>query len=156
MRIQQKAAHLTPLAVAFAALILTGCATFSKDGGLDSVSALTMERTGQTVQRERSADDAKVTQSAVDQILEKPLSPYAAVQVALVNNKGLQPASAELGVAEASLVQAGRLKNPGYAFGRLRGGGDSEIDRSIMFDFIGLLTMARTSQSQAFRRKRNL
>ena len=141
MRIQSKAAHLKPLAVAIAALILTGCATFSKDGGLDSVSTLTKERTGQTVQREKSLDDAKATQSAVDQLLTKPLTPDSAVQVALANNKGLQAAFAELGVAEASLVQAGRLRNPGYSFGRLRGGNDYEIDRSIMFDFVSLLTM---------------
>jgi outer membrane protein TolC len=141
MRIQPKAAHLKPLAIALAALILTGCATFSKDGGIDSVSTLTKERTGQTVQREKSADDAKATQTAVNQILAKPLTPDSAVQLALANNKGLQAAFAELGVAEASLVQAGRLRNPGYSFGRLRGGGDTEIDRSIMFDFVGLLTM---------------
>ncbi len=141
MRIQPKAAHLKPLAIALSALILTGCATFSKDGGIDSVSTLTKERTGQTVQREKSADDAKATQTAVNQLLAKPLTPDSAVQVALANNKGLQAAFAELGVAEASLVQAGRLRNPGYSFGRLRGGGDTEIDRSIMFDFVGLLTM---------------
>jgi len=141
MRIQPKAAHLKPLAIALAALILTGCATFSKDDGIDSVSTLTKERTGQTVQREKSADDAKATQTAVNQILAKPLTPGSAVQLALANNKGLQAAFAELGVAEASLVQAGRLRNPGYSFGRLRGGGDTEIDRSIMFDFVGLLTM---------------
>ena len=141
MRIQPKVAHLKPLAVALAALILTGCATFSKDGGLDSVSTLTKERTGQTVQREKSADDANATQSAIDQLLAKPLTSDSAVQVALANNKGLQAAFADLGVAEANLVQAGRLRNPGYSFGRLRGGGDSEIDRSIMFDFVGLLTM---------------
>lgn len=141
MRIQSKAAHLKPLAVALSALILTGCATFSKDGGLDSVSTLTKERTGQTVQREKSTADVKATQSTVDQLLAKPLTPDSAVQVALANNKGLQAAFAELGVAEANLVQAGRLRNPGYSFGRLRGGNDYEIDRSIMFDFVGLLTM---------------
>lgn len=151
MRIQPKAASLKPLAVALAALILTGCATFSKDGGLDSVSTLTKERTGQTVQREKSADDAKAPQSAVDQILVNPLTPDSAVQVALANNKGLQAAFAELGVAEASLVQAGRLRNPGYSFGRLRGGDDVEIDRSIMFDFVGLLTMPLRSNIEGRR-----
>jgi outer membrane protein TolC len=141
MGTQPKAAHLKPLAVALAAMMLSGCATFSKDGGVDTVSALTRERTGQTVQREKSADDAEATRSAVNQLLAKALTPDAAVQIALANNKGLQAAFAELGVAEASLVQAGRLRNPGYSFGRLRGGDNVEIDRSIMFDFVGLLTM---------------
>jgi outer membrane protein TolC len=151
MRIQPEAAHRRPLAIALGTLILTGCATFSEDGGLDSVSSLTRERTGQTVQREKSPDDARATQSAVDQLLAKPLTPDTAVQIALANNKGLQAAFAELGIAEASLVQAGRLRNPGYSFGRLRGGGDVEIDRSIMFDFVGLLTMPLRSKLEGRR-----
>lgn len=151
MRIEPKAAHLKPLAVALSALILTGCATFSKDSGLDSVSTWTKERTGQTVQREKSGEDSKATQSTVEQILAKPLTPDSAVQVALANNKGLQAAFADLGVAEASLVQAGRLRNPGYSFGRLRGGDDVEIDRSIMFDFVGLLTMPLRSNIEGRR-----
>lgn len=36
MNIQQKAARLKPLAIALSALILTGCASFSKDGGFDN------------------------------------------------------------------------------------------------------------------------
>jgi outer membrane protein TolC len=136
---------LKPLAMALSALVLTGCATFSKDGGSDSVSTLTRERTGQAVRREKTADDVAAVQQTVKQLLEKPLTPDAAVRIALANNKGLQASLAELGIAEANLVQAGRLRNPGFSFSRLRGGDDIEIDRSILFDFIGLLTMpART------------
>jgi outer membrane protein TolC len=141
MRIQPKAARLKPLAIALSALILTGCATFSKDGGLDTVSSLTKERTGQTVQRDKTADDAAATEGRVNQLLAQPLTPDSAVQLALANNKGLQVAFAELGVAEANRVQAGRLANPGFSFGRQRGGDDVEIERSIMFNFVGLLTM---------------
>ncbi|SMP52126.1 TolC family protein [Noviherbaspirillum suwonense] len=141
MDTQQKAAQLKPLAIALSALILTGCATFSKDGGLDTVSSLTKERTGQTVQRDKTEDDAAATQARVNQLLAQPLTPDSAIQIALANNKGLQAAFAELGVAEANRVQAGRLSNPGFSFGRQRGGEDVEIERSIMFNFVGLLTM---------------
>jgi outer membrane protein TolC len=151
MRIQQKAAPLKPLAIALSVLILTGCATFSKDGGLDSVSVMTKERTGQAVQRDKSLDDASATQSAVKQLLAQPLTPDSAVQLALANNKGLQASFAELGIAEANLVQAGRLRNPGFSFGRLRGGDDVEIDRSIMFDFVGLLTLPVRSNIESRR-----
>ncbi|MBK4734651.1 TolC family protein [Noviherbaspirillum sp. DKR-6] len=106
---------------------------------------MTKARTGQTVQREKSADDVAEVQQTVNQLLQKPLTPDSAVQIALANNKGLQASFAELGIAEANLVQAGRLRNPGFSFSRLRGGDDIEIDRSVMFDFIGLLTLpART------------
>jgi outer membrane protein TolC len=141
MRIEQKMVPAKPLAIALSAFILTGCATFSKDGGLDSVSAMTKARTGQTVQREKTPEDTAAVEQSVKQLLEKPLTPDSAVQIALANNKGLQASFAELGIAEANLVQAGRLRNPGFSFGHLRGGDEIEIDRSVMFDFIGLLTL---------------
>ncbi|GAA4015946.1 TolC family protein [Actimicrobium antarcticum] len=132
---------LKPLSLAVMTLVLSGCATFSQDGGLDSVASLTKERTGQTVQREKSADDIAATQATVSELLAKPLTADSAVQLALRNNKGLQASLADLGVAEADLVQSGRLRNPGFSFGRQRSGDDVEIDRSIMFDLAGLLTM---------------
>ena len=141
MPIEQKATRSKPLAIVLSALVLTGCATFSRDGGLDAVSAITTERTGHPVQREKSADDAAATQATIRQLLADPLTPDSAVRIALANNKGLQAAFAELGIAEARLVQAGRMRNPGYSFGRLRGGDEVEIDRSIMFDLVGLLTL---------------
>ena len=145
MRIEQKAAAMKPLATAIAALVLTGCATLSNDGGMDAVSAAVQERTGQQAQRQKSGGDDAAMQRAVEEILARPLTPDSAVRLALSNNKGLQASFAGLGVAEADLVQAGRLRNPGFSFGRLRGGGNVEIDRSIMFDFVGLLTLpART------------
>lgn len=121
-------------------IFLGGCATFSADGGFDTVSALIRERTGQTVQRP-SKDSDSTTQVTVKQLLASPLTPDSAVQVALLNNRGLQASFSELGVAEADLVQAGRMRNPSFSFGRLRGGEDVEIDRSVMFDLAGLLTI---------------
>ena len=59
----------------------------------------------------------------------------------MLNNPRLRVALADLGIAEADLVQASRLRNPGFSFGRLSGNGEVEIDRAIMFDLSGLLTM---------------
>lgn len=131
------------LPLAIAAVLLTGCASFSEDGGLNTVSALTQERTGQAVrwQTSPSATQTAEMQSALQTLLAQPLTPDAVVQIALLNNKGLQAALAELGVAEADLVQAGRLRNPGFSFSRQRAGEDVEIERSILFDLGGLLTM---------------
>lgn len=117
-------------------LILTGCAGFSPDGGLERVSSLTRERTGSGVQR-----DSEEGQSRVNALLATDLTSDSAVQIALLNNKRLQAALADLGVAEADLVQAGRLRNPRLSVGRLSGDGVTEIDRAVMFDLAGLLTM---------------
>ena len=141
MPIHLNAGSARPLAIALSALLLAGCASFSRDGGLDSVSALTRERTGLSVQRDQSAEGSAASEAALGQLLAQPLTPDTAVQIALANNKGLQAAFAGLGIAEANLVQAGRLRNPGFSFGRLRGGGELDIDRSILFDFVGLLTL---------------
>lgn len=128
-------------AVALSALLLGGCATFSKDGGMDAVSSLTKERTGHAVQNNLAPDRQAAAQESVRQLLAKPLTSDTAVEIALLNNQGLQASLASLGVAEADLVQAGRLRNPGFSFSRLQGGGDVEIDRSVMFDLAGLLTL---------------
>lgn len=121
-------------------LALSGCASFSEDGGMSAVSQMTKERTGQSLPQTNDSDSA-ANQQAVRELLAKPLSANDAVRIALLNNRGLQASLAELGIAEADLVQAGRLRNPGVSFGRLSGGGETEIDRGILFDLAGLLTM---------------
>jgi outer membrane protein TolC len=141
MVFQQYLPRLRPVAMGVIALVLTGCATFSKDGGLDAVSTMTKGRTGQSVQFSRPGSNTASVDNSVNQLLSKPLTPDTAVQIALLNNKGLQASLAELGIAEADLVQAGRMRNPSFAFGRMSGGHDVEIERSVMFDIIGLLTI---------------
>lgn len=138
MNKNNKALRLAVLVLSTTAL--AGCATFSADGGFDAVNSLTRERTGQDVRFDKTGRTADAD-ATVQALLAQPLTPDAAVQMALVNNRGLQARFAELGIAEADLVQAGRLRNPGVSFGRLRGGDNVEIDRSIMFDLAGLLTL---------------
>lgn len=115
---------------------LAGCAGFSPDGGLDRVSSLTRDRAGFGVQRE-SAEG----KSQVRELLAADLTPDSAVQVALLNNQRLQAAFADLGVAEADLVQAGRLRNPGFSFGRLSNNDVTKTERAVLLDLAGLLTM---------------
>jgi outer membrane protein TolC len=139
-------------ALAASAVVLAGCASFSPDGGIDKVSELTKERTGQPVAFQRSQSDAAGAQAAVRELLMAPLTADSAVQVALLNNRGLQARLGELGIAESELVRAGRLRNPSFSFGRLAGAGIVEIDRAVMFDLLGLLTMpvARQVEQRRF------
>jgi outer membrane protein TolC len=117
---------------------LPGCASLSSDGGYDRVSELSKERIGYAAPKAPGSPQA---QERLRALLGEPLSPDAAVEIALLSNQRLQASLAELGIAEADLVQAGRLRNPGFSFGRLSGNGEVEIDRAIMFDLSGLLTM---------------
>jgi outer membrane protein TolC len=131
---------LRALAIGAVALTLGGCASFSRDGGLDAVSAMTAERTGQDLRLPR-AGDTNAGQAELDALLQRPLSADDAVRIALLGNRGLRASLGQLGVAEADLVQAGRLANPSFSFGRMSGHGETEIERSVMFDLVGLLTM---------------
>ena len=142
MVISRSHRRLWPLAVGAAALaVLNGCASFSADGGLGAVSAITSERTGQAIALAKPGTPNAAAQNLVSQLLSKPLTPDGAVRVALLNNRGLRASLAQLGVAEADLVQAGTLHNPSFSFHRFAGGNTVEVERGILFDIVGLLTM---------------
>ncbi|HWW05920.1 TolC family protein [Collimonas sp.] len=140
------AAILHPLVLAASVLFLGGCASLSPDGGFSSVQSLTKERIGQDIKWVKSDDDAASVAKTIEPLLAKPLSVDDAVKIALLNNKGLQASYSELGIAEANLVQAGRLPNPSFSFGRLRRGDDIEIDRTLMLPVMSLLTMPIASK----------
>ena len=126
---------------AAAAVLLAGCAGFSPDGGFGTVEQLTRERTGQAPGRQFTVQDTETAQLRVGELLKEPLTADRAVELALLNNRGLQASFQNLGIAESDLVRAGRLRNPSFSFGRLSGGGDVEIERAVLFDVLGLLTM---------------
>lgn len=132
---------LRPVAIAVSVLFLGGCASFSADGGFNTVQSLTKERTGQDVKWVKTDEDASDVAKTIEPLLAKPLSVDDAVTIALLNNRGLQANYAELGIAESSLVQAGRIPNPSFTFGRVRRGGDLEVDRKLMIPVMSLLTM---------------
>jgi outer membrane protein TolC len=138
------------MAVAASAVLLAGCAGFSRDGGIDDVARMTQERIGQPAPLKRD-QDAQAVQSEIKTLLSRPIGADAAVRIALLNNQGLQANLAELAISEADLVQAGRLPNPRLGFGRVRGGGETEIDRSLGFDLAALLTLPARSRIEGRR-----
>ena len=139
-------------ATAAALTLLAGCASFSTDGGFDSVSQLTAERTGQTPVLQRTQSQTDTAQARTAELMRQPLTPDSAVELAMLNNRGLQASFQDLGIAESDLVRAGRLANPSFSFSRLSGGGHLEIERAVGFNLLGLLTMplARGVESRRF------
>lgn len=129
------------LGVLASALALAGCAGFSADGGFGPVERMTLERTGQTPRLTRTAEDAQAVRARVSELLAAPLGAASAVELALLNNPGLQASFRDLGIAEADLVQAGRMRNPVFHFMNIRSPEAFEIERALMFDLLGLLTM---------------
>lgn len=133
-------------ALALAALALAGCATPSPDGGHDTVARLTRERTGFAPTDQRTPAQADAAKARVAELLARPLGADEAVELALLNHRGLQASLAELGIAEADRVRAGRLANPSFKVGAMRGGGGTEVERALGIDLLGLLTLPLASQ----------
>ena len=135
-----------PAALAAAAVLLSGCATFSNDGGFGAVAQATKIRSGAETRLLRNDEDRRALDQQLKTLLAEPLGADAAVQVALLNNRSLQARYWDLGIAEAELVQAGRLANPGFSFKRTHGGGDVAIERTLSINFIQLVTLPLASR----------
>ena len=131
--------RITPLLAV--AAVLSGCASFSPDGGFGAVEQVSKERLGKDVRWARSEAEQAGIDQRVAELLARPLSADDAVQLALLNNPGLQAAFFELGIGEADLVRAGRLPNPGFSFARLRRGDEVELERGVHVDLARLLAM---------------
>ena len=142
----------TRMAIAALALFaLSGCATLSNDGGFGPVQQAAKDRLGKEVKWARSDADRDAIDKRVAKLLEQPLSVEDAVQIAVLNNKGLQASFSELGISEADRVQAGRPPNPGFSFGRLTQGSSVEIDRGIQFNLARLLMLPMVNQIESRR-----
>jgi outer membrane protein TolC len=137
--------------IVLAVLFLAGCATLSPDAGFSEVEQAVAQRTGAQTQWVRSDDAANSIQARLKEILAKSIGPKEAVQIALLNNPGLQASYADVGVAEADLVQASRWRGPTLSFARLRRGGETEIERSVFFDVLGLITIPLSVRGEAAR-----
>ena len=135
--------------------LLGGCASLSGDGGFGAAAAVSEQRTGAPAsvagRLPRNADDARALAAVIATKLEQPLSDDDAVQIALLNNRGLQATYWSLGVAEADLVQAGRLQNPVLDFKRSHGGGEVGIERTLTFNLVGLMTAPMASRIEGRR-----
>jgi outer membrane protein TolC len=134
-----------------ALLLLGGCASLSEDAGFTKVEQAVKERAGADTKWTRSDAEADTVRGRVKELLAKPLGPTEAVQIALLNNAGLQASYAEVGIAEADLVQASRWRGPTFSFGRLRRGDETEIERGVFFDVLGLLTIPLSTRASESR-----
>ena len=140
-----------PLCLVFLSLLLAGCATFSTDGGFTDVERVTKDRIGKDVKWARTDGEQNTIITRVNELLSSPLTADSAVQIALLNNRGLQADFAELGIAEAELVSASRLPNPGFSFMRSKRGDEIEVERGLHFNLARLLTLPLAKKMEAQR-----
>ena len=132
-------------------LLLGGCASLSPDGGFLPIEQAAKAHLGKDVRWARSAADQAAMDQRVEALLAQPLSADDAVQLALLNNRGLQASFQELGIGQAELVQAGRLSNPGLSLGRTTRGNEVEIERGLHINLARLLLLPLTGPMEARR-----
>lgn len=134
-----------------AMVVLAGCKSLSDDARFSPVEQAVKERTGADTKWTRTEDEADTVRGRVKELLAKPLGPTEAVQVALLNNPGLQASYADVGIAEADLVQASRWRGPTFSFARLSRGDEVEYERGVFFDVLGLLTIPLSTRASESR-----
>jgi outer membrane protein TolC len=132
----------TSLTLVAAAATLAGCAGFSADGGLGPAQQAAQQRlAGKELVWARSDAERDRIDARVAELLRAPLTADGAVQIALLNHRGLQAEFHQLGINEAELVQASRLPNPGFSFGKFRAGDEREIERGFHFSLARMIAM---------------
>jgi outer membrane protein TolC len=140
------------------ALLAGGCASVSRDRGFGDVSRLATARLGNDARLLRNEDDERALAGLVADKLRAPLQADDAVQIALLNNRALQSTYWNVGIAEADLVQAGRLQNPSFTFQRTHQGAEVDVERSLTLNLVSMLTapLAQRIEGRRFEQTRLL
>jgi outer membrane protein TolC len=128
------------LAIVLSAL-LSGCASFLPDSGMDTVAGITGATLNKDVVAIRTTENAQSASDAVKRLLARPLTADTAVQIALLNHRGLQASFSELALAEMELVQTGLPPNPTFSISRIAGDGANEVERQVVGDILALATL---------------
>ena len=93
-------------------LPLAGCTTLSPEGSFHAVADSVESRIGQHISWDAGQYEDPLVRSTIERLLSRPLTAERAVQLALLNNRELQATYADLGIAQANLVQTELWKNP--------------------------------------------
>ncbi len=142
---QTTVAILRKIFLSMTMLGLSSCATFSDDGGFDAVQKATQQHIKQTPVWAKTNALKAGNAKQINTLLKMPLSQKDAVQLALLNNKQLQAEFYDLQLAEANLVQAGRLPNPSFSMLYARTNGDYTIEQSLTMNIFALFTIDKAT-----------
>jgi len=132
-------------------MTLAACGSFSPDGGMSVTQNVADRALHKDAVAIRTQEDASVANGKVQHLLKRPLTADAAVQIALLNNRGLQAAYNELGIAEAIRVQQSLPPNPSFSISRISGSVETEIDRQIVGNILALATLPARAEIAADR-----
>jgi len=133
------------------AILLAACKTFSPDGGMDVVAAIADRDLRKDVVAVRTDEDAATARSEIVRLLKRSLTAEAAVQIALLNNRGLQAAYSELGISEARMIAASLPPNPRTTITHVASGTLGEFEAAAVADILALATLPLRAEIAADR-----
>lgn len=136
----------SPCIVMLCTLLLSGCATFSPDHGMTLVAAVADQAIKKDVLSIRTEEDQQRANTFVENLLRRTLTVDVAVQIALLNNRGLRAAYNELARAEADFVGDSLPPNPTFSISLISGNGALEIERQVVGDILALATLPFRSE----------
>ena len=130
-------------ALAAAVLALAGCASVNIDQAVSTANQTAAAFTGGKLALNRSAEQTAAKAQLAAELLSKPLSSDAAVQLALANSPAVQTMLAQSWADMSAANQAGRIANPIFAFERFTFKDELELGRLLSFGLLDLLTLPR-------------
>ncbi len=137
-------------AVGLCALAVTACGAARIDShqAFADVAGIVAERTGQQIVWPVPATQEEAAAAETARLLGDGLGTDDAVRIALLNNRELRAAFAEIGIAQADLVQAGLLHNPVFdaGVGFPPGGGLVDLGFRLATDVADLVYAPRRTR----------
>lgn len=128
-----------PLVAALA--LLAGCASVSRREGADQVEQLLQQRLPTAFQWQHDAQGKAAVDARVDELLAQPLTPARAFQLAQLRNPQIAARYAELGIAQADVVEASRIANPTFSASSMNDGSPSKISTGLSAPLSDLLLL---------------
>jgi outer membrane protein TolC len=128
------------------AMVLSGCTWFSPDAGMGVVSTIAQRELNKDTAAIRSPEEAEAAAATVRRLLGRTLTADAAVQIALLNNRGLQAAYDELAIADAARVGQSLPPNPTFSWRRIQVGPALESEMELVTEIIALATLPARSE----------
>jgi len=127
------------------------CASFSPDAGMGGVNEAVAPALNAPATKIDTDEAAAAASARTRQLLKLPLTAHTAVRLALLNNKGLQAAYNELGIAEAVTVEASLPPSPRFSLSRISTPVELDIERRIVADILALATLPARAEIAADR-----
>lgn len=135
--------HAKSLIIAGSVLLaLPACTRIAPQEAFQDVAVDVGARINKRIHWDAGTEDDVAARAGVKSLLARPLTPSSAVQIAVLNNRDLQAAYGEVGIAQANLVQAGLLRNPvfdGAVTWYADAGGTPNLAFGVAWSFIDLL-----------------